>query len=199
MNREASPRVTLLAFAVVIVTIVAGGALLLLTRPEPVQITINPPVPTPTPAPTATNEPILVYVTGEVNEPESTISLPYNSRVSDAIEAAGGVTDNANLELVNMAGILRDGDQVHVPARVDEAAAEEPAALPTSSGGDLVYVNSATSDELQTLPGIGETTAQRIIDYRTENGPFASLEDLDNVPGIGPSTLETIAPLVSFE
>lgn len=198
MNTDATARSTILVFLVVILMLIAGGALLLLTRPEPVQITINPPIPTQTPAPTATHEAILVYITGEVNEPESTISLPYNSRVSDAIEAVGGLTDNANTELVNMAGILRDGDQIHVPA-ISANTAENPEALPTASGGGIVFINSATAEELQTLPGIGEATAANIIAYRDENGSFTSLDDLDNVSGIGAATLENLAPLISFE
>jgi competence protein ComEA len=165
-------------------------------RPQPVEITIHPPEPTATPEPTHTPEPILVYITGEVNTPETTVTLPYGSRVSDALEAAGGLTDNADIERVNLAAIARDGDQIHVPTIGDDAIE---LALPTPSGGEVVYVNSATVEELSTLPGIGASTAQAIIDYRTENGSFSSLEDLDNVPGIGPSTLENIAELVSFE
>lgn len=196
-SNQISPRTTIIAFIVVAVMIAVGAVLLYSGRPQPVEITINPPEPTATPEPTHTPAPILVYVTGEVNNPETTITLPYGSRVSDAIEAAGGLTENADLERVNLAAIARDGDQIHVPAIGDDETGET--ALPTSSGGEIVYINSATLEELQTLPGIGATTAQAIIDYREENGPFTGLEDLDNVPGIGPSTLENIAELISFE
>jgi competence protein ComEA len=194
---EVSPRLTIIAFIIVIVMIVIGAVLLYLGQPQPVEITINPPEPTATPEPTHTPEPILVYLTGEVNKPETTVILAYGSRVSDAIEAVGGLTENADIERVNLAAIAHDGDQIHVPAIGGDAVAD--VALPTPSGGELVYINSATLEEIQTLPGIGVSTAQAILDYRQENGNFSSLEDLDNVPGIGPSTLENIAALVSFE
>jgi len=202
MENNVSPRTTILASLIVVIIIVAGAALLLLTRPEPVEITINPPIPTQTPAPTETPSPILVYVTGAVNQPETTVMIPYDSRVSDAIEAAGGTTDDADLTLVNMAAILHDGDQVHVPSVAEaeeDATSAEVEALPTRPGGEVVYINRATEEELQTLPGIGAVTAANIIDYREANGAFTSLEDLDNVPGIGASTLETLEPLISFE
>lgn len=195
-TNEISPRSTIIAFIVVAVMIAVGAALLYIGQPQVVEIVVNPPEPTLTPEPTHTPEPILVYVTGEVNNPETTITLAYGSRVSDAIEAAGGLTENADIERVNLAGIARDGDQIHVPAIGDD---EVEVALPTPSGGEVVYLNSATLEELETLPGIGATTGQAILDYREENGAFANLEDLDNVPGIGPSTLENIAELVSFE
>lgn len=196
-NNQTSPYVTVIIFVILIIATVVGGAMLVMSRPEPVEITINPPLPTATSAPTATPEPISIYITGEVNQPQSTITLAYGSRVEDVIEQAGGFTENANLDLVNLAGIVRDGDQIHVPSLEDES--EEDVALPTPSGGGVVFVNSAILEELVTLPGIGASTAQAIIDYRTENGAFASLEDLDNVPGIGPSTLENIAELVAFD
>jgi competence protein ComEA len=182
-NSEVSPFVTLIAFGVIAIAIIVGGVLLWLNQPVPVQITINPPIPTatpeptasptpsPSPEPTATREPILVYVTGAVNSPETSISLPYGSRVQDAIDAAGGLAENADLEEV----------------------------IPTASGGGIVFINSATLEELMTLPNIGEATAQAILDYREANGNFASIEDLDNVEGIGPATLEELAPLISFE
>jgi competence protein ComEA len=166
-----------------------------MNQPVPVQITINPPVPTPTVGPTATHEPILVYVTGAVNNPQVTVSLPYGSRVQDAIDAAGGLAENADLERVNFAGILRDGDQVHVLS-IEELTEE---VLPTASGGGIVFINSATLEELMALPNIGAATAQAIIDYRETNGRFENIEDLDNVEGIGPATLEELEPLISFE
>lgn len=211
MQSQASPLSTIIVLIIVAVLIVGSGALLLSSRPDPVQITINPPVPTVTPLPTATPAPILVYVTGAVAQPETTVEVPFNSRVMDAISAAGGFTDNANQTLVNVAGILRDGDQVHVPEivvieqsdgtdettpDVDPVTVDE---LPTPSGGDVIYINTATLEELETLPGIGPATAQSIIDYREENGPFTQLDDLDNVSGIGPATIENLRDLVAFD
>lgn len=194
MQSQASSRLTLVALIIVALLIIGGGALLLASRPEPVQITINPPLPTSTPLPTATPSPILVYVTGEVNQPENTIELPFGSRVMDAISASGGMTNNADASRVNLAGVLRDGDQVHVPS-----ISNEENSVPTPSGGGIVYVNTATLEELQTLPGIGPATAQNIIDYREVNGPFTQLEELDNVLGIGTGTLDELQELVAFD
>ncbi len=191
---DASPRATIVAFLLVAAAIIGGIVLLLSTRPTPVQITVNPPLPTRTLEPTPTRLPILVYVTGEVAQPETTVTLPYGSRVQDAIDAAGGATENADLTRVNVAAILYDGDQVHVPPMsTDETV------LATPLGGGIVFINRATAEEIDTLPGIGETTAQAIVAYREANGPFTSMENLDQVEGIGPSTLAELEGLISFE
>ena len=193
-------RNTLIVFAVIAVALIAGSALIFLSRPEPVEIVVNPPVPTPTPAPTDTPSPVTVYITGEVADPQTTHTLPFGSRVQDVVDLAGGFTDDADLDRVNIAGLVRDGDQIDVPSLADDTdSTDSETALPTPSGGEVIFINTATLEELQTLPGIGASTAQTIIDYRTENGNFANLEDLDNVPGIGPATLETLDPLISFE
>lgn len=203
MNNEVSGRTTIMAFIVVVLAIAGGAALLISTRPTPVQITINPPLPTATPVPTgtpppsATPAPILVYITGAVAQPETSITLPGGSRVSDALEAAGGVTDDADMERVNPAGILHDGDQVHVPSKSEVVSAED--AVPTPSGGPIVYINTATLEELQTLPGVGEALAQRIVDYREANGALTGMADLDEVSGIGEAMLAKLEPLISFE
>ncbi len=110
--------------------------------------------------------------------------------------AAGGFTEGANKELVNLAGLLRDGDQVHVPkVRTDTIDG----ALPTPSGEALVRINSATQAELETLPRVGTAMAQRIIEYREQVGLFSTLADLDQVSGIGPSTLEALKELIVFD
>lgn len=192
----ASSRAALLAFLVLVILIALSGALLMLSRPEPIHITINPPAPTATPSPTSTPPPIMVYVTGEVARRGTQHVLPHGSRVSDAVAAAGGFTSMADKELVNLAGILRDGDQVHVPSIESD---RDGGALPTPSGGNLVNVNMANLEELVSLPNIGAVTAQSIIDYRQQVGPFSQLADLDDVPGIGPATLERLQGLVSFD
>ena len=200
MDGESSMRNTLATLVIVVVVVLGGVVLLLATRPEPVRITVYPPEPTDTPAPTPTHEPITVYITGMVAEPESMVSLPYGSRVEDAIMAAGGLLDEADTQRVNLAGILHDGDQVHVPAANNtQTPVVDLDDIPTPSGGDVVYINTATLAELETLPGIGPTLGQRILDYRDEHGAFTSLEELANVDGIGSSTLENLAGLIVFE
>lgn len=200
MPDNTSSRATLIAFSVVSVLIVVGLALILLSRPEPVTITINPPAPTLTPIPTATPEPILVYVTGAITQPETTQLVPFGSRVQDVLDAAGGVTADADLSRVNLAAIVHDGDQVHVPSTsADNEQVDTAPALPTASGGPVVYINTATVDDLQTLPRIGQVMAERIIAYREEHGPFTSIEQLGEVSGIGEGTLEQIAPYISLD
>lgn len=198
-TNRVSNRTVIVMFTLILLAILCGAILVYLSRPETVEITIYPPQPTATRQPTATPEPITVYVTGAVAKPQSTVILPYDSRVQDAIDQAGGFTDEANLDAVNVAALVRDGDQIHVPTMANTDTVTHLPSLPTPSGGDLVYINSATRDELVALPGVGVATAQLIIEYRTEVGPFTSLEDLDAVPGIGPRLLEDVAGLISFE
>lgn len=180
--------------ALLIVATVGGAAVFVLQRPAPTAITIIPPAPTATPAPTPTREPLQIYVTGAVASPQTMVTVPYGSRVIDAIEAAGGFAENADRDRVNQAEVLHDGDQVHVYA-IDDANL----ALATPNDSDIVYINNASAEEIERLPRIGPALAARIIEYRDTHGPFTSLDDLDNVSGIGPSTLEEIGPFISFE
>ncbi|XWX02517.1 ComEA family DNA-binding protein [Aggregatilineales bacterium SYSU G02658] len=184
----------MLLTAALIVVIGGAAAVVVWTRPAPVEIVIVPPQPTSTPAPTPTREPITVYVTGAVNRPNQLVTLPHGSRVQDAVNAAGGLIDGAQLTGVNLAGILRDGDQVHVPSQAD--GANLPTALPSAR---TIAINRATMDELTALPGIGPALAAQIVAYREANGPFADLAALDAVPGIGARTLEVLEPLVTFD
>ena len=135
---------------------------------------------------------VVVDVTGAVRRP-GLYRLPDGSRVADALRRAGGPTRKAMLEAVNLAAPLADGQQVLVPRRV---ATPGGAALPAGATSGPVSLSAATLDQLDTLPGVGPVTAQKIIDYRTANGAFRSVEELDAVPGIGPATIEELRELV---
>jgi len=189
-----SSKITIVVYLLAIIFMAFGGTMLYLSRPEPTTITTNPPLPTATNAPTATPGPILVYVTGAVILPESTHELPFGSRVQDAIAAAGGFADSANKTLVNVAGILRDGDQIHVPS-----VNEQGLTLPTPSGGDLLRINTASENELLSLPGVGPALAGRILAYRDEIGSIDSFDELDKISGIGEATIAKWQDLIAFD
>ncbi|PKN91776.1 MAG: competence protein ComEA [Chloroflexi bacterium HGW-Chloroflexi-6] len=152
--------------------------------------------------PTVSPEPMVIYVIGAVERPGVYV-LPADSRVLDAVEAAGGFSEFALLDEVNVATRLSDGQKLEIPASGEVAT---PAFVIGSSGlfetptpvpGDPVNINTADLALLDSLPGIGPTTAQRIIDYRETNGLFQIVDDLLKVPGIGSTTLEELRPLIT--
>ncbi|MFC9932840.1 helix-hairpin-helix domain-containing protein [Glutamicibacter sp. NPDC127525] len=135
---------------------------------------------------------VTVHVVGAVKKP-GVYQLPVDSRIADAVDAAGGLAKGARAQMVNLAAKLVDGQQVVLPGA---ETATEPAAAPSAAAGGKISLNSADSQTLQELPGIGPALAARIIDFRTENGPFSSVEELDAVPGIGPALLGQLSELV---
>ncbi len=123
--------------------------------------------------------------------------LRDGDRVADAVARAGGATAGADLSAVNLAAPLVDGTQVVVPASAPTASGSTDV-LPTASAvAAKVSLGSATAEQLDTLPGIGPVTAQKIIDWRTAHGPFRSVDALDDVPGIGPARIEQLRDLVT--
>ncbi len=136
---------------------------------------------------------VVVYVTGAVRNP-GVVSMAPGSRVIDAVNLLGGPTETANLNGINMAAPLADGQQVHVPSR-DEPA--EASAAGRSPGGKI-NINTADAAALDTLPGVGPGTAQKIIDYRKTKGPFSSLEDLKKVPGIGENKYQNLKDKITL-
>jgi len=190
--------------AVLAVTLGGAGLWYLRSLPRPVEIAAEVPAgPTasggqtgagPSSAPAAI---VLVDVAGWVRSP-GVYEFAEGSRVIDAIEAAGGARPGALLQALNLAAPLADGTQILVP-REGEAGAPPVAGGATVPGaaGGLVNINTASASELETLPGIGEVIAQRIVDHRTANGPFASVDALLDVSGIGDAILESIRELVT--
>ena len=174
---------------------ILAGALFLVSRTpagKPVEL-----------LPAPTKMPILVNVVGAVPRP-GLYEFPQGSRVRDAVNAAGGLLTDADTAAVNLAAPLEDGQQLEIPSLNGEVggtpapaptAAPTRAAVPTAS--ELVNINTATLEELDKLPGIGPTTAQNIIDYRTEHGPFQRIEDLMNVPNVGPATFDRLKELIT--
>ncbi len=183
----------------VLIGFILAGAVFLVTRtPAGNPIVLEPP---------PTKVPIEVQVIGGVARP-GVYALPDGSRVQDAVDAAGGLLAGIDVSSINMAARVQDGQQVQIPGGGPQALATKagspftvistprPTATP-SSQSDLIDINTATLAELESLPGIGPTLAQNIINYRNENGPFASPEELMNVDGIGPTIYDQIQNLVT--
>ena len=141
---------------------------------------------------------LLVDVAGWVRHP-GVYEFEEGARVIDAIDAAGGARSGAMMQLLNLAAPLVDGTQILVRKEGEDGVA--PPASGSSAGGVVagapINVNTASAAELEALPGVGEVIAQAIVDYRTENGPFASVDQLLDVSGIGDATLEDIRDLVT--
>ena len=162
-------------------------------KPSPQPVILS--TATPTPAQMATPTPCMlhVYVTGAIQRPDVYL-LPEGSIIKDAVAAAGGATEEADLERINLALPVTDGQQVHVP-RIgeDSSPVQPPSAQPAAA---RVNINTADAATLESLPGIGPSLAQRIIEYRQTHGPFERIEDVMDVSGIGTAIFDGIRDLV---
>ena len=151
---------------------------------------------------------ILVHISGAVNN-EGIVELKEGSRVSDAIEKAGGLKDSANLRDINLAEKLEDGVKIYIPTNEEVAKTDENnggitkysngtsgSTSSSSNKNSKININTATQAELDSLPGIGPSTAQKIITYRQENGKFKSIDDLKKVKGIGDSKFNELKDLI---
>jgi competence protein ComEA len=174
--------------------LLAGGIWVAARAPEGESVQLRP-APTP--------DPIQVHVAGAVVRP-GVYDLPEDSRVMDAIEAAGGFVIEADKNGINLAAILEDAQRLDIPYVAGYVPDEEEGFVvitegtPSSLVGEgLIDINSASLEELDKLPGIGPTTAQKIIDYREAIGPFARIEDIVNVSGIGSATYDEIKDLIT--
>jgi competence protein ComEA len=134
----------------------------------------------------------VVHVVGGVNRP-GVYRMKDGARASAAVARAGGATEKADLSAVNLAARLTDGQQLVVPIRADGAAVSAGA----SGSSGPISLSSATVEQLDTIDGVGPTIAQRIIDWRTANGGFSSVDQLLDVPGIGEGRLEALRPHVA--
>jgi competence protein ComEA len=152
----------------------------------------------------------VLHVAGAVARP-GIVEVPSGSRIHDALAAAGGGTPGADLDRLNLAAVVVDGQKIYVPLEGEplpagsagavsgeDAGAADAGTGPPSVAGKT-NLNSAGLDELGALPKVGPVLAQRIVDWRKEHGPFTSIEELDAIDGVGPKMLETLLPLVSVE
>lgn len=158
--------------------------------------------PPPTAAPTE-EATVVVYISGAVMYP-NVYEVRQTARITDVVNAAGGFTPDAASEQINLAARVQDALHIHVP-RIGEtpqpASTTEtgPAAQPASTAPAVININTATAAELETLPGIGEALARRIVDYRATNGPFAAVEDIQNVRGIGAALFAELRGSITVE
>ena len=150
-------------------------------------------------------EEIVVHITGQVAN-EGIIRIKKDSRIADVIEKAGGTTKEADLSKVNLAYQVKDGQKIYIPNINDkevqkhiEEDAGENIIVEEKESGNKVNINTATQAELETLSGIGPSTALKIINYRIENGEFKQIEDLKEVPGIGDSKFESLKEAICVE
>lgn len=194
------------AIALLLVCLLAAAvatAVVLSGRPQEVPVPVVeqvgtelPGVASPSPSPTPEPTEVVVAVMGEVVTP-GVVRLPAGSRVDDALRAAGGLAPGGSAGLLNLARVLVDGEQVLVgpQAQPDPAAAGGPSA--GAAAGGLVDLNAADASALDELPGIGPVLAERIVEWRTENGSFASIDQLREVPGIGEAKYASIKSKVT--
>ncbi|GAA4372423.1 ComEA family DNA-binding protein [Paeniglutamicibacter cryotolerans] len=157
------------------------------------------------PAPTPSTDLLVIHVAGAVRDP-GIYKLPSGARAYEAIEAAGGLDKDADASSLNLAALVQDATRLYVPRKGEQPGLQPPGtgpgisqAPPGSGEPDAkINVNTADAAALQELPGIGPALAANIIDFRSANGPFSSVADLDAVSGIGPVMLKRLEPLVGF-
>ena len=175
-------------FIGVLFGLLSAGLILLVSKPKPGRAILLRPAPTP--------HPVVINIDGAVVSP-GVYTLTIQSRVVDAVEAAGGLAENASAGSVNLAAELEDGSHIYIPAQnpsLENSAELVGSAVGISESGEmisLVNINQASLEALIGLPGIGPVTAEKIINYR-EDQIFTRIEEIQKVPGIGPATFEQI-------
>lgn len=182
------------AILYIVIGLLAAGVILLVSSPprgNPIKL-----------MPPPTSLPIQVHITGEIEEP-GVYALPANSRVQDAIREAGGLTKDANEQGINLAAILIDGQQIHIPCKTYPLNQNlNPGNSNTNGRSSIeipyqININVATADILETLPGIGPVIANEIINFRQTEGEFNTIEEIQKVHGIGPIIFEGIKDLIT--
>ncbi len=176
-----------------------SGLVRLFTLPKTDQpITVVTMTPNLTPDPTAIIEMIKVQVAGSVNQP-GVYELAKGSNIDDAIQAAGGPSATAKTDLINLVTVLEDGQRIYIPGMDDTPSSDldqNQRSVELSLAG-VININTASQQELESLPGIGAVKAKAIIEYRTQNGYFLSIDDLVKVSGIGQSILNQVKDFIT--
>jgi competence protein ComEA len=215
---DALSRAELAGLVVVVILLLAGvGLWYSRSLPRPIDVATtavtsapfasSPPAPVPgaaltptsaTPSVSSTIAVLIVDVTGAVRKP-GVFDFQPGDRVIDAVRRAGGALEKADLTLLNLAAPLTDGQQILVPKKGATVSGVPPVGTGTAPGttGALININTADEPTLETLNGVGPVLAASILQYRTEHGPFASVDQLDEVSGIGPATLEDLRSQVT--
>ena len=150
--------------------------------------------------------PVIIHITGAVKSP-GVYQLKSTDRVIDAVKIAGGSTEVANLDAVNLAALLRDGQKIIIPYKILKNSEEENneniyksiEGMYSSSTSGKININTANASTLQTLPGIGPVLSERIIEYRNQNGLFEIIDDIKDVSGIGEKKFEGIKDLICVQ
>jgi competence protein ComEA len=188
-----------LAVLAAVGVLVGAGAVLWYVRSLPRPVTVRALRPEPSPSVAPSPVVVVVHVAGWVRRP-GVYELEQGDRVIDAIEAAGGARRGAELDALNLAALVTDAQQVLVPRKsraAPDGSAVDPGGGSVSGPPGLLNLNTATAEELETLPGIGPVLAASILDYREQNGPFTTVDELLDVSGIGEARLEDIRDLVT--
>ncbi|HHW01984.1 MAG TPA: competence protein ComEA [Thermoanaerobacterales bacterium] len=206
-----SDREKILLGLLLAIIIISGGLIYYVFSEKKADVAFKlqegPAVPVTAPAVQEQTKKIMVYVTGAVKNP-GVYTLEDGMRVKDAIDLAGGTLPEADLLRLNLAKKLHDEEKLYVP-KIGEVISDQPgqgsltgegetAGISSSSDGKI-NINTASLQDLDTLPGVGPATAQKIIDYRTQNGPFKSIEDIKNVSGIGDKKFEQIKDKIKVD
>lgn len=198
-------------FGILATVAVAGAGVFYFKQPSPPPIEVVTVEPTATatlpPQATATPKPVRVYITGAIQH-EDVYFMPAGSIIKDVVEAAGGFTADADHTRINLAQEVQDQQQIHVPS-LDEVNPPPPVqGGPTTSTsntannpatGAVINLNTATVEELDSLPGVGPAIAKRIIEYRSSVGGFSSIEQITQVSGIGEATFAKIKAFITVD
>jgi len=184
-----------LIFAVILAGFLVGASFIFFSRAEEIEVHENIQV---EPA----KKIFTVFVSGQVKT-SAVVKLEDNGdlRLVDAVNAAGGLTEFADTEIVNLAEPLTDGQHIHIPTKeiIFQESLESQISSSTSSGGDLVNINTADEIELQKLYRVGPAIAKRIVEYRQQNGKFQTVEDIKKVRGIGEKTFEKMKDKITVQ